>query len=55
MNEFIFKEWLYSRIQYLEKRLSENSFVTWDEKMQAKGQLIVLEGIREGIANGSFD
>lgn len=55
MNEFIFKEWLYSRIQYLEKRLSDNAFVTWDDKMLTKGQLAALKGIVEGMDNGSFD
>jgi len=55
MNEFIFKEWLYSRIQYLEKRLSDNVFATWDDKMLAKGQLTALKGIIEGMGNGSFD
>lgn len=55
MNERAFKAWLMNRITYLEMKISENSFVTWDEKMQAKGQLIALEGIREGFGNGSFD
>lgn len=55
MNEFIFKEWLYARIQYLEKRLSDNAFATWDDKMQVMGQLAALKGIIEGMGNGSFD
>lgn len=55
MNERTFKAWLANRITYLEKRLSENSFATWDDKMLTKGQLAALKGIIEGMGNGSFD
>lgn len=55
MNERTFKAWLANRITYLEMRISENSFVTRDVKMQANGQLAALKGIQEGIGNGSFD
>ncbi len=55
MNERTFKAWLANRITYLEMRISENSFFTWDAKMEAMGQLAALKGIREGIGNGSFD
>ena len=54
MNEQVFKEWLYSRIGWLDKSIN-SGLITGDGKLHLEGQLMALNGIREGMFRGSFE
>lgn len=54
MNEQVFKEWLNSRIDWLEGSLN-SYFITGVDKLRLEGQLMALNGIKEGLFRGSFE